>query len=70
MEVNAKWDEHCKELQKSHDKELSDMRKKTYEDQALLEREAQQAVKELRKRILSLEVSGLQGDMVDISLLV
>ena len=36
------------------------MRKKTYEDQALLEREAQQAVKELRKRILSLEVSGLQ----------
>ena len=36
------------------------MRKKTYDDQALLEREAQQAVKELRKRILSLEVSGLQ----------
>ena len=37
------------------------MRKKTFDDQALLEREAQQAVKELRKRILSLEVSGLQG---------
>ena len=37
------------------------MRKKTYEEQSLLEREAQQAVRELRKRILSLEVSGLQG---------
>ena len=58
-EINAKWDDHCKELQAAHDNELANMRKKAHEDQALLEREAQEALKQLKKRILSLEVSNM-----------